>query len=90
MKRPILIIAIGYIIGILGGLYLQISIVLFLIFIAIIILLKINENKYHKIEDLFPDYKLFIDGKKKLWFLTIWKQPRFLLAYIKHVILKIN
>ena len=44
MNRPIFIILIGYIIGILGGLYLQISIVLFLIFIAIIILLKINEN----------------------------------------------
>ena len=56
MKRPILIIAIGYIIGILGGLYLQISIVLFLIFIAIIILLKINENKYHKIDEQYITY----------------------------------
>ncbi|EIY49984.1 hypothetical protein HMPREF1068_02543 [Bacteroides nordii CL02T12C05] len=48
------------------------------------------DNKYHKIEDIFPNYKSFIDERKKLYLLTIWKQPRFLLAYIKHVILKIN
>ena len=63
MKRPILIIAIGYIIGILGGLYLQISIVLFLIFIAIIILLKINENKMMRLKRYSRYIRLYINHK---------------------------
>lgn len=48
------------------------------------------ENEYHPVEDIFPNYSSFIAERKRLWLLMIWKQPRFLLAYIKHVILKIN
>ena len=61
MKRPILIIAIGYIIGILGGLYLEKSMVLFLSYIAIIILI-IKRKKKWKIERYKRYIKLYINN----------------------------
>ena len=62
MKRPILIIAIGYIIGILGGLYLEKSIVLFLSCIAIIIFI-IKRKKSWKIGRYKRYIKLYINNK---------------------------
>ena len=51
MKRPILIATIGYIIGIIVGLYLKISIVLFYIPIAVIyFLIKKNKNENKKLK----------------------------------------
>lgn len=61
MKRPILIIAIGYIIGILGGLYLQKSIVLF--FVIAIILSKKQNKKIWKIQRYKRYIKLYINRK---------------------------
>lgn len=61
MKRPILIIAIGYIIGILGGLYLEKSMVLFLSYIAIIILIIKRKRKW-KIERYKRYIKLYINN----------------------------
>lgn len=63
MKRPILIIAIGYIIGILGGLYLKKSIVLFLLFIAII-LSRIKIKKLWKVRRYKRYIKLYINNKE--------------------------
>jgi len=48
------------------------------------------EEKKHNIEDLFKNYNSFIKERKKLWFMTIVRQPRFILAYLKHVILNIE
>lgn len=62
MKRPILIIAIGYIIGILGGLYLEKSMVLFLSCIAIIIFI-IKRKKSWKIGRYKRYIKLYINNK---------------------------
>lgn len=62
MKRPILIIAIGYIIGILGGLYLEKSMVLFLSYIAIIIFI-IKRKKSWKIGRYKRYIKLYINNK---------------------------
>ena len=61
MKRPILIIAIGYIIGIVGGLYLEQSMVLCLSYIAIIILI-IKRKKKWKIERYKRYIKLYINN----------------------------
>ena len=63
MKRPILIIAIGYIIGILGGLYLEKSMVLFLLFIAII-LSRIKIKKLWKILRYKRYINLYINNKE--------------------------
>jgi len=62
LKRPILIIAIGYIIGILGGLYLEKSMVLFLSCIAIIIFI-IKRKKSWKIGRYKRYIKLYINNK---------------------------
>ncbi len=61
MKRPILMIAIGYIIGIIEGLYFKKSIVFFYLFIAIIyIILKIISKYYHKKIWKITRYKRYI------------------------------
>lgn len=44
----------------------------------------------HSVTELFENYKTFISERTRLKYLAILKQPRFFLAYIKHVVLKIN
>ena len=71
MKRPILIVAIGYIIGILWGLYFKFSIVLLYIFLATIDFL----------------IRLFFNQKKKFKLLSFRRYLRYLkLIFTKNVV----
>ena len=75
MKRPILIATIGYIIGIIVGLYLKISIVLFYIPIAVIyFLIKKNQKRNEKL-------KLF-STKRYLRYIKIYINSNVLLIII--------
>lgn len=57
-------------------------------------LIDINHLYYndikHDIREIFEDYNFFISQRKKYKLLTIIKQPRFVLAYLKHDVFKIN
>ena len=70
IKRPILVVAIGYTIGIIMGLYFNFSIVLFYILIAMIYFIKrkLIKNKVKKLNLLNPRryfryFKLFLNSK---------------------------
>lgn len=66
LKRPIVVIVIGYIIGIIWGLYLNFSIVLFYILIAILFYIKNQKNSI--ISDLMIFLRKCFKSKKNISF----------------------